>query len=343
MSLFDRLKQTRGQQTDQMQKRLEQQGQRTGGGKDPRIWKWSWNKEAISENVIRFLPTPLVDMKAQDEGNIPETDILTPVAMVMKHAFQGPGGWYINNSPQTFGEDDPVRDHDRPLWAQQKATNDERLKDVLKKRLPDTKYYANILVIKDVNNPENNGKVMLLEFGPAVKKLLDQAQNPKFSTDPKFDPFDMWEGADLNLNLFGEQKKFGNWEGLVANFSKVTWANPAPLGEDDAYREKIWEQCHSLFEFFNRANYKTYEELEKQLRKVLAIPEGQPLVEAGAAEMAHAPAEPPKQTAQSSLTQQAAQPSQAAQNNETTAAGAGTTPDPKKVADVDEFEALLKG
>ncbi|EHT1484480.1 hypothetical protein KXE51_003460 [Salmonella enterica] len=343
-NLFDRLKQSRGQQTDAMQARLAQQGQKSGFQKDPRIWKWTWNKDGISQNTIRFLPVPLVDLKAQEEGTIDKDQILTPCAMIMKHQFQGAGGWYIENSPQTFGNDDPVRDHDRPLWAQQKETNDEKLKDVLKKRLPDTKYYANILVIEDVNVPENNGKVFLLEFGNAIKKILDQAQNPKFPTDPKFDPFDLWEGANLNLKLFGEQKKFGNWEGLVANFSNVSWAAPAPLSEDEAYMEDVWSREHSLFEFFNPANFKSYEDLEKRLRKVLAIPDGQPLVEGGAATMAHAPTNqaPAQQsvnqqpTAQDSLNQQQAQPSQAAVNNP------GAQPNPKETGSIEEFEQFLK-
>lgn len=344
-NLFDRLKQSRGQQTDAMQARLAQQGQKSGFQKDPRIWKWTWNKDGISENVIRFLPVPLVDMKAKDEGTIPEDAVLTPCAMIMKHQFQGAGGWYIENSPQTFGNDDPVRDHDRPLWTQQKETNDDKLKEILKKRLPDTKYYANILVINDANVPENNGKVFLLEFGNAVKKILDSAQNPKFSTDPKFDPFDMWEGANLNLKLFGEQKKFGNWEGLVANFSKVAWETPSPLSKDESYMEDVWSREHSLFEFFNPANFKSYEELEKKLRKVLVIPEGQPLVEGGAATMAHAPTNQSQTnqqgTAQQSLTEQQSKPSQA-ETQIQSQAQSQAQPDAKNSASIEDFEQFLK-
>ncbi|WPJ72153.1 single-stranded DNA-binding protein [Salmonella phage CRW-SP2] len=342
-SLFERLKQTRGQQTDAMQQRLVQQGQKSGFQKDPRIWKWTWNKSGISENIIRFLPIPLVDIKAKEEGTIDADQILTPCAMVMKNQFQGPGGWYIENSPQTFGKDDPVRDHDRPLWQQQKATNDEKLKTILKGRLPDTKYYANILVINDANVPENNGKVFLLEFGNAIKKIIDSAQNPKFPTDPKFDPFDLWEGANLNLKLFSEEKSFGNWTGPVPNFSKVVWENPAPLG-DEKYMEDVWSREHSLFEFFNPANFKSYEELEKRLRKVLAIPEGQPLVETGAGSVAHAPTEPvdntPAQTAQNSLVQQQAQPSNAQQAVQQQVVQ--TQPDATQTSSIDQFEQFLK-
>lgn len=287
MSLFERLQKSRGQQASALATRLEQQGQKTFK-KDPRIWKWTWNDKGVSENTIRLLPIPMVDMKKQEDGDIPEDQQLTPVAMVIRHQFQGPGGWYINNSPQTFGEDDPVRDHDQPLWQQQKATNDETLKTKLKSRLPDTKYYVNILVIKDKNVPENNGKVMLMEYGAGLKKFIDSAQSPKFETDKPFDPYDPWEGADLIMNMVGEEKAFGNWKGLVPNFGTLKWATPAPMG-DEAFIEEIWSKEHSLFEFFDRKNYKSYTELEAQLRKVLQIPNDQPLSEHGASNMAHSP------------------------------------------------------
>ena len=52
--------------------------------------------------VIRFLPAP--------EGE----DI--PWAKDLDHAFQGPGGWYIENSLTTLNEKDPVSEYNRELW-----------------------------------------------------------------------------------------------------------------------------------------------------------------------------------------------------------------------------------
>lgn len=343
MSLFDRLKKTSGNQSEALQARLAQQGQRSYT-KDARIWKWTWNDKGVSENIIRFLPIPLVDMKAQEEGIIAEDFVLSPAVMLMKHAFQGPGGWYIENSPQTNGHEDPVRDHDRPLWARQKETNDKDLKETLKKRLPDTKYYCNILVIKDGNKPENNGKVMLLEYGNAIKKILDSALTPRFSTDPSFDPFDPFGGADMLLNLFGEEKEFGNWKGLVANFNNVKWANCAPMG-DDAFIEDVWSREHSLYEFNKPENFKSYEELEERLRKVLAIPAGQPLVEVGAATMAHSPNSAPVSQPQTpvqnvpsqSQAQNMSSPVADVQQPQTAAPA-----NPTQTADLDQFEQFLK-
>ena len=52
--------------------------------------------------VIRFLPAP--------EG---ET---IPLGKLYSHAFQGPGGWYIENSLTTLNEKDPAGEVNRRLW-----------------------------------------------------------------------------------------------------------------------------------------------------------------------------------------------------------------------------------
>lgn len=343
-SLFDRLKSSRGTNATAMQTRLEQQGQ-SGYKKDPRIWKWVWNKDGVSENVIRLLPIPMVDLKKQEAGEIPEDCVLTPVALVLKHSFQGPGGWYINNSLQTFGEDCPVRDHDRPIWAQLKERPDEALKEKMKDRLPKTDYYVNILVINDANDPTNNGQVRLLEYGMALKKFIDTAQNPKFSTDVKFDPFDPWEGANILLNLSSEERTFKGKTVRVPKFETVKWDKPSLLG-DDAFIQEIWEKEHSLYEFHDRKNYKTYAELEAQLRKVLVIPADQPLVENGVGTMAHAPASQGGSSTgtatQSQEKQAPAAGSEAKQDVGTPQTSSASTSSPSSAGTIDDFENFLK-
>lgn len=284
MGLFDRLKGSN--QTEKLQERLEKQG-KGGYQKDSRFWKWSWNKKGVSENVIRLLPTPYVDMQAVEQGNIDES-MLTPMACIVRHQFRGPGGFYSENSPSTFGEDCPVRDHDRPLWDLQKKTEDKELKEKLKERIGKDRFICNILVINDANAPENNGKVFLFEVPYTLKKFIDTATSPKFSSDVAFDPFDLWEGANILLNLVGEERSFNGWTGLVPKFEGVKWDKNAPLG-DDAYMEEIWQQEHSIADFYARKHFQSYEELEKILRKVLAIPDGVPLVENGVGSVAHAP------------------------------------------------------
>ena len=84
-----------------LQKELEKS---VSGGKqvDERFWKPEVDASGNGYAVIRFLPAP--------DG---ET---VPWAKVYSHAFQGPGGWYIENSRTTLGEKDPVGEVNRQHW-----------------------------------------------------------------------------------------------------------------------------------------------------------------------------------------------------------------------------------
>ena len=64
----------------------------SSGGKktDDRFWKPGVDKSGNGFAVIRFLP--------ESEGSE------LPWAQVWSHAFQGPGGWLIDNCPTTKGE-----------------------------------------------------------------------------------------------------------------------------------------------------------------------------------------------------------------------------------------------
>lgn len=282
-SLLARLKANKGQNTKALKERLQQQGQ-GGFKKDERIWKHTWDEpktgEFVSINKIRFLPVPMIDMERRENGEIPSDAVLTPCACIIAHFFEGPtGARYIEKSLATFDEECPVRKHDQPLWKQQKETGDEGLKKILMNRLPNTDYYANILVINDAQNPDNNGKVFLFKFGRGIKKIIDAAGAPKFPTDPKIeDVFCPWEGADLDFNLTGEKRKFNGRDCISPDYARVTWAAPAALeGGDEAKIEEHWKKCYSLQDFYKRTDFKPYEQLEQRFKIVMGIPEDAPL------------------------------------------------------------------
>lgn len=278
--ILDRLKKNRGLNAQRMQEQLVQNGQ--ARGKDERIWKYTFDeKKKTSYARIRFLPIPNCDLENQEQGVIPEDVVLSPAPCVRRHNFKGPTGRYFNAvSRQTWGEEDPVREYDRANWKRQKETEDAALKEELKKRIPSEKYYANILVIEDAQNPENNGKVMLFAFGRAMKKIIDSAAKPKFPTDPCIeDVFDYIEGAELIIELEGEERSFGNWTGLVPkDFGRCKWGQPKPLAETDEEIEDILSKCYSLYDFVDRAKMESYEDQEKRFKEVMGIPVDEPLV-----------------------------------------------------------------
>ena len=90
-----------GSLTSKLVKEVEKMNN-TGGGGDDRLWKPAVDKTGNGFAVIRFLPAP-------DGEELPWTKMYT-------HAFQSTGGWYIENSLTTIGQNDPVSEHNSQLW-----------------------------------------------------------------------------------------------------------------------------------------------------------------------------------------------------------------------------------
>ena len=89
MSFSDLKKQSSlGSLTQKLVKEVEKMNT-SGGGADERLWKPELDKSGNGFAVIRFLPAP-------DSEDL-------PWAKMYSHAFQGPGGWYIENSLTTTG------------------------------------------------------------------------------------------------------------------------------------------------------------------------------------------------------------------------------------------------
>ena len=212
---------------------------------DERFWKPEVDASGNGYAVIRFLPAP--------DG---ET---VPWAKVYSHAFQGPGGWYIENSRTTLGEKDPVGEVNRQHW------NDgtEEGKDIARKQKRKLSYYSNIQVVKDPKHPENEGKVFLYKYGKKIHDKILAAMQPEFQDETPINVFDLWEGANFKLKI---KKVAGFW-----NYDSSEFDSISALSSDDTELEAIWKQEHSLEAFLAKDQFKSYEDLERRLNLVLAI------------------------------------------------------------------------
>lgn len=212
---------------------------------DTRLWKPDLDKTGNGYAVIRFLPQP--------EGE----DL--PWARVWSHAFNGPGGWYIENSLTTLGKNDPVSEYNTELWN----SGTESDKEIARKQKRVLKYYSNVLVVSDPKHPENDGTVRLFRFGKKIFDKITEAMNPAFDDEQPLNPFDLWQGANFKLKI---RKVDGYW-----NYDKSEFDSPSAVFDgDDARLEKLYnEKLHSLQEFLAPSNFKTYDELKEKLNKVL--------------------------------------------------------------------------
>ena len=213
------------------------------GGGDDRLWKPELDKTGNGYAVIRFLPAP-------DGEEI-------PWAKLYSHAFQGPGGWYIENSLTTTGGKDPVSDYNRELWN----TGTDANKDTVRKQKRKLSYYSNIYVVKDPTNPQNEGKVFLFKFGKKIFDKVMEAMQPEFEDEEAINPFDFWQGANFKLKI---KKVAGFWNYDSSEFDKVS-----PLLDDDDALEALWKKEYSLTAVTAADQFKSYDDLEKRLKYVL--------------------------------------------------------------------------
>ena len=212
---------------------------------DERLWKPNVDKSGNGYAVIRFLPAI-----AGEE---------MPWVRVWNHAFQGPTGqWFIENSLTTLNQKDPVSEYNSQLWN----SGVESDKEIARKQKRKLQYFANVYIVEDTMNPENNGKVMLYRFGKKIFDKLMEAMQPEFADETPINPFDMWEGANFKLKI---RKVDGYW-----NYDKSEFESPSQLKPTDEELEAIYKKEHSLAEFLAPSNFKSYDELKTRLDAVLS-------------------------------------------------------------------------
>ena len=210
---------------------------------DERLWKPELDKTGNGYAVLRFLPaTSGEDM---------------PWVRLWSHAFQGPGGWYIENSLTTLGHKDPVSEENTRLWN----TGVESDKVIARNRKRKLSYYSNVLIVSDPAHPENEGQVKLFKFGKKIFDKITEAMQPEFDDETPINPFDFWKGANFKLKI---RKVDGFW-----NYDKSEFEGVSAIADNDDSIKAIWEKQYPLKPFLDADNFKSYEELKEKLNRVI--------------------------------------------------------------------------
>ena len=244
MSFAELKKQSRlGNLTAKLVKEVEKMNKTSSMG-DDRFWKIERDKSGNGYAVIRFLPSP----QGEDD----------PYVQVWSHAFQGPGGWYIENSLTTLGGKDPLGELNTQLWA----TGNKSDQEVVRSRKRKLTYFSNIYVVKDPAHPENEGKVFLFKYGKKIFEKISSALKPEFEDESPIDAFDLWTGANFKLKV--------RMADGYPNYDKSEFETPSVLGGfEDEDLEELWKKCNSLKEFVSPENFKSYDQLKTRLDTVL--------------------------------------------------------------------------
>jgi hypothetical protein len=249
MADFASLKRNRNS-FDKLSKAIESINTPAEGSKDDdRFWQPEVDKAGNGMAIIRFLPAPAVD-----------GDEALPWVRVFNHGFQGPGGWYIENSLTTLNQKDPVSEYNSVLWNSGIEAN----KEIARKQKRRLTYISNVLIVSDPKNPENEGQIKLYKFGKKIFDKLTEAMNPQFEDEKAINPFDFWEGANFKI-------KIRQVEGY-RNYDKSEFESPSQLFDgDDAKLEALWKKEYSLKEFLDPKHFKSYDVLKAKLDKVLGL------------------------------------------------------------------------
>ena len=237
---------------DAVQKGIQAQNGANAREVDPRFYDFSkiMDKDGNGRAVVRLLPAP---------------DSTTPLAKITKHSWRrqvnGQTRYYIENSRKTIGLADPVADYNGKIF-------DLKLpKDEQKKRLvPRTfRYIANITFIENDADPESVGKVFLWDFGGQINEIYESKLFPKHPKDPKMDAFNLLNGANLIVRIY--KKDVGDQK--LPQYDNSEFESPGPISTDTAVLRAIFEKLYPIKPFLEESNFKSYEELEKQLMFVL--------------------------------------------------------------------------
>lgn len=209
------------------------------------------------EGIIRFLPRP----EGDGDG--------IPYVKLMNHGWQDKGGWFIENCPTTLGEPCPVCKENSIVW---KSGNEK----LASKRSRKTSFYANILVIKDTTNKENEGKVFIFRYGKKIHEKVHSAMLPSAnSVDEPVQVFDYDEGQNFKLKI----KMTGTGHERYKNYDASTFVGlNTKVGTDEEIAE-LETKLHALDTIVDPAKFKTGEQLMKRFEVVTGKSEAMKMTE----------------------------------------------------------------
>lgn len=198
-------------------------------------------KDGKTEVVFRFLP--------------PHVDEFKPFVMNQIHIQKGFGCDCL----EKFGKKCPICEHNHALWKKYPKTSDKETAVIRDSKLitrAKQLFFSNILVVRNDNAPDTEGKVFRYQFGPAIMKLIDKAmsgyEDSEDGWQEGFNPFDWTEGANFTLKsvegAYGpnyDESKFGKQKAINRYDRATKTYIPLDTVEMDEIEAKLYtlDEC----------------------------------------------------------------------------------------------------
>ena len=157
-------------------------------------------------------------------------------------------------SPQTWGERDPIAE--ARYRISRTGTEEEKEKARALNRREN--WLVNVYVVKDPDNPENEGKVKIVKFGRQIHKIIMEAMEGEDADEFGEKIFNLSKDG-CNFRIKVEE------QGGFATYVSSRFASPSEIpGVTDDKIQEIYEQIHDLENVFP---VKSYDELQVMLNE----------------------------------------------------------------------------
>jgi hypothetical protein len=153
--------------------------------------------------------------------------------------------------PTTYGEKCPIEEYRSKIYRSKDESEIDKTRPVKRNE----SWLANVFVVKDPTNPENEGKVKILRYGKQLNKIITDAISGDESDEFGAKIFDLSEnGCSFKIKV--EQN-----EGGYPTYVSSKFMSPSKLeGVSDI--DELYTQVADLDKIFN---HKTYEEISELL------------------------------------------------------------------------------
>lgn len=210
------------------------------------IWKEKLKFEVGKEYVLRLVPF----LKEGRDG------LKKSLVKYQRYSWQDSSGkWHGALSPRTWGGKCPIGDYSYRI--KYKGTKEEQA-EMDKRLFYKAGAYANVYVIKDPTNPENEGKVKILDMGKKINALISaaldgeldkawteqaRAYSPDKSIEVHVGPkvYDLSPNG-VNLIVRVTKNQYGLNDYSTSSFS----LSDTNLGKSEAEIQEIYDACHDL-------------------------------------------------------------------------------------------------
>lgn len=152
--------------------------------------------------------------------------------------------------PTTYGDKCPVEEYRSKAYRTKNEDEIEKTRPVKRNE----SWLANVYVVKDPTNPENEGKVKILRFGKQLNKIITDAISGDDSEEFGSKIFDLSENG-CNFKI-----KVDSNEGGYPTYVSSKFMTPSKL-EGVENPDEVYAQINSLDKIFTQKSYEEIQEL----------------------------------------------------------------------------------